>query len=138
MSGETEYTKPVPKILPETEEYWKAARRHELFLQRCKSCGQVIYFPRIMCYKCLSEDLEWLKSTGYGTVYSYTIIRQAAHKAFEPDVPYVYAIIDLDDGARMVSNIVNIESEKVKIGMRVKVTFDDVTPEISIPRFEPA
>ena len=137
MPAETEYTKPLPEILPETEEYWKAARRHELFLQRCKSCRQIIYYPRIMCYRCMSEDLEWFKATGYGKVYSYTIIRQVAHKAFEADVPYVYAIIDLDDGARMISNIVNIEPAKVKIGMRVKVVFEDVTPEISIPKFEP-
>ena len=72
-----------------------------------------------------------------GTVYSFTIIRQVAHQGFEPEVPYVYAIIDLDDGARMISNVVNIDPTQVEVGMRVQVTFDDVTPEISIPKFEP-
>ena len=90
-----------------------------------------------MCYRCLSEDLGWFKSTGLGTVYSFTIIHQVAHLGFESEVPYVYAIIDLDDGARMISNVVNIDPSAVEVGMRVQVTFDDVTPEISIPKFEP-
>jgi uncharacterized OB-fold protein len=137
MSTEVEYTKPLPTIEPETEEYWKAAKRHELFLQRCNACEEVIHFPRVMCYRCLSEDLGWFKSTGLGSVYSFTIIHQVAHLGFEPEVPYVYAIIDLDDGARMISNVVNIDPSAVEVGMRVQVTFDDVTPEISIPKFEP-
>lgn len=137
MFTEVEYTKPLPTIEPETEEFWKAAKRHELFLQRCNACGEVIHFPRVMCYRCLSEDLGWFKSTGLGTVYSFTIIHQVAHLGFESEVPYVYAIIDLDDGARMISNVVNIDPSAVDVGMRVKVTFDDVTPEISIPKFEP-
>ena len=137
MSTEIEYTKPLPTIEPETEEFWKAAKRHELFLQRCNACGEVIHFPRVMCYRCLSEDLGWFKSTGLGSVYSFTIIHQVAHQGFEPEVPYVYAIIDLDDGARMISNVVNIDPSAVEVGMRVQVTFDDVTPEISIPKFEP-
>ncbi|MHB8279009.1 MAG: Zn-ribbon domain-containing OB-fold protein [Candidatus Humimicrobiaceae bacterium] len=138
MIEEEKFTKPLPEIRPETKEYWEAAKKHELLLQKCKSCGQVIYFPRIICYRCLSEELRWFKSSGYGAVYSFTIIRQAAYKGFELDVPYVYAIIDLDDNARMISNIINIELIKIKIGMRVKVTFEDVSPEISIPKFEPA
>ena len=137
MSTEVEYTKPLPTIEPETEEFWKATKRHELFLQRCNACEEVIHFPRVMCYRCLSEDLGWIKSTGLGTVYSFTIIHQVAHQGFEIEVPYVYAIIDLDDGARMISNVVNIDPSAVEVGMRVQVTFDDVTPEISIPKFEP-
>ena len=137
MSTEIEYAKPLPTIEPETEEFWKAAKRHELFLQRCNACEEVIHFPRVMCYRCLSEDLGWIKSTGLGSVYSFTIIHQVAHLGFESEVPYVYAIIDLDDGARMISNVVNIDPSAVEVGMRVQVTFDDVTSEISIPKFEP-
>ncbi|MCL5985476.1 MAG: Zn-ribbon domain-containing OB-fold protein [Actinobacteria bacterium] len=137
MIEEKNYIKPLPEITPETKKFWEAAKNHQLVLQRCKSCGEIIYFPRIICYRCLSEDLEWVESIGNGTVYSFTIIMQPAYKSFESEVPYVYAIIDLDDGARMISNIVNIEPTKVKIGMRVKVIFDDVSPEISIPKFEP-
>lgn len=138
MINGSEYKKPLPVILPETEEYWKAAKRHELLLQRCRKCGQVIYFPRIICFKCLSKELEWFNSKGLGTIYSYTIINyQIAHKSFEQDVPYIYAIIDLDEGARMISNVINIDVSKVKIGMRVRAVFEDVTEDISIPKFEP-
>ncbi len=136
MTTKKKYTKPLPTILPETKEYWKATTRGELLLQKCNSCGQLIYFPRIMCYKCLSEDLGWTKSTGYGIHYIYTIIHRAAHKSFEQELPYVYAIVELDDGPRMITNIVNIEPNKVRIGMRVKVVFEEATPEISIPKFE--
>lgn len=131
------YLKPLPEILPETREYWEAAKRHDLLLQKCMDCGQIIYFPRFICFKCLSENLGWFKASGYGIIYSYTIIRQPAHQSFEQDVPYVYAIIEVDEGSRMISNIVNIDPEKVKIGMKVKVIFEDVSREISIPKFEP-
>ena len=90
-----------------------------------------------MCHRCLSKDLEWWKSTGRGTVYSYTIIHQVANESFASDVPYVYAIIELDEGVRMLSNIVNVEPQSVSVGMKVKVVFDDVTAEISIPKFAP-
>ena len=90
-----------------------------------------------MCYRCLSEDLGWMKSSGLGTLYSFTIIRQPAYASFEPDVPYVYAIVDLDDGARMISNVVHIDPESVRIGMRLRVTFEDATADITIPKFEP-
>lgn len=131
------YIKPLPEVLPEFEEYWKAARRHELVFQKCSSCGQEIYFPRIICHRCLSGDLEWFSSTGQGIVYSFTIIHQASHESFAQDVPYVYAIIELREGIRMISNIININPLLVKIGMEVKVVFEDVTNEIGIPRFEP-
>ncbi len=131
------YRKPIPEVLPEFAEYWKAARRHELVFQKCGSCGQVIYFPRIICHRCLSGDLEWIRSSGQGIVYSYTIIHQASHESFVSDVPYVYAIIELREGIRMISNIININPMLVKIGMKVKVVFEDVTNEIGIPGFEP-
>ncbi len=138
LKSNLHYSKPLPQVLPETEEFWKAAKRHELYLQRCKSCGNVIYFPRIVCPRCMSDEIEWFRASGRGTLYSYTIIRQAADPRFEQDVPYVYAIIELEEGVRMISNLVNVKFEKIRIGMNVKVLFEDVTPEISIPKFQPA
>ncbi len=129
--------KPVPDILPDTREYWEAASRGELLVQTCCSCGSKQYFPRLLCHRCLSEDLGWTKSSGMGTVYSYTVIHQAAHQTFAPDVPYVYAIIELDEGVRMISNVVNTDVSKVHIGMKVKVFFHRLSDTISIPRFEP-
>ncbi|MFA9477433.1 Zn-ribbon domain-containing OB-fold protein [Phycisphaerales bacterium AB-hyl4] len=125
-------------MLPETEPFWQAAKRHELVFQQCRACGQRMHFPRLMCHQCLSKDVEWIPSAGRGTVYSYTIVHQAAHESFASEVPYVYAIIDLDEGIRMISNVVGVEPAAVTIDMPVKVMFDDVTPAISIPRFTPA
>lgn len=128
----------MPEILPETAEFWRAARRHELLLQRCTSCGQLIYFPRLLCPRCLSQDLGWVQATGRGTVYTHTVIHQAAHESFAPDVPYVYAIIELEEGLRVISNVIHLDPAQVRIGMKVKVVFDDITPDVSIPKFEPA
>jgi uncharacterized protein len=75
--------------------------------------------------------------SGRGTVYSFTIIRQVLHASFAPDVPYVYAIVELEEGVRMIANVVGVASEQVRVGMPVKVVFTDVTPAVSIPRFEP-
>lgn len=138
MSTAQPYQKPLPEILPETAEFWRAARRHELLLQRCTACGRLIYFPRLLCPHCLSQDLGWVKATGRGTVCTYTVIHQAAHESFAPDVPYVYAIIELEEGPRVISNVIHLDPAQVRIGMKVKVVFDAITPEVSIPKFEPA
>lgn len=131
-------TKPLPEVLPETAPFWQAAKRHELVFQQCRACGQRMHFPRLMCHQCLSKEIEWVTATGRGTVYSYTIVHQAAHESFASEVPYVYAIIELDEGIRMISNVVGVAPDAVHIGMPVKVVFDDLTHEISIPRFTPA
>jgi len=138
MNTVESYRKPLPEILPETAEFWRAARRHELVFQRCASCGQRIYFPRLLCHRCLSPKLDWEKAAGWGEIYSYTVVHQVAHESFAADVPYVYAIIELAEGVRMISHVININPSRVRIGMKVKVVFEDVTPEVSIPKFEPA
>lgn len=129
--------KPLPAIRPETEEFWRAAKRRELRFQQCKACGKKLFFPRLVCSHCLAADLDWVRSAGTGTVYSYTVIFQAAHEGFSAEVPYVYAIIELDEGVRLISNVVGIEPDKVEIGMKVKAVFEDATEEIAIPKFEP-
>lgn len=130
--------KPLPVILPETAEFWAAARRHQLVIQRCADCGQLIHFPRFLCHRCLSENLAYVPATGRGLVYSFTIVRQAAHPAFAADVPYVYALIELEEGVRLLANVINTDPETVRVGQPVRVVFVEVSPEISLPQFEPA
>jgi hypothetical protein len=137
MSSQAAYQKPLPQILPETAGFWEAARRHELVVQQCAACGQRQYFPRLLCHRCLSDDLTWTAVSGRGVVYSFTVIRQVLHASFAPDVPYVYAIIELAEGVRLIANVVGIASEQVRVGLPVKVVFADVAPEVSIPQFEP-
>jgi uncharacterized protein len=131
------YNKPLPELLPETAGFWEAAGRHELVVQECTECGRLQHFPRLLCHRCLCDKLTWKMVSGRGTVYSFTIIRQVLHASFAPDVPYVYAIVELEEGVRMIANVVGVASEQVRVGMPVKVVFTDVTPAVSIPRFEP-
>jgi uncharacterized OB-fold protein len=111
-------------------------RRHELKLQKCGGCGAFIYYPRPRCPHCLSENLEWRNVSGRGKLYSYTVVRRASSRAFA-DGPYVLAIVELDEGPRMTTNLM-AEPEKIKIGMPVTVAFDDVTPEHTLVKFKPA
>lgn len=131
------YTKPLPTPSRTSAEFWKAAKKHGFRLQRCQDCGHYVFYPRSLCPRCLSSNLRWEKVSGRGEVYSYTIIRRAGIPGFEKDVPYVFAIVELDEGPRMATNIVDIEPEKVTIGLKVEVHFDDVTPEITLVKFKP-
>jgi len=130
--------KPLPRVDEETKGYWEACRRHELYIQKCRACGTKRYYPRAVCPKCLSDHTEWVRCAGTGTVYTYTVTNQNQSPAFRDELPYVMAYVELDEGLRMLTNIVGCAPDAVKIGMRVRVVFDDVTDEIAVPKFEPA
>lgn len=132
----SEYHKPLPKPSPASAPYWDAARRHELKLQKCGGCGAFIYYPRPQCPDCMSENLEWRPVSGRGKLYSYTVVRRASSRSFA-DGPYVLAIVELDEGPRMTTNLI-APPEQIKIGMPVTVAFDDVTPEHTLVKFKPA
>ena len=136
----TEYNKPLPvPINPQlTAPFWKGARRGELVLPRCRTCSTVFFYPRELCPECLSSDLDWVTASGRGRVYSYTIVHQPAHPTFRGDSPYVYAIIQLDEGVRMVSNIVDCPHDELAINMPVVADFDAVTPDTTLVKFRPA
>lgn len=131
----SEYRKPLPKPTPTSRPFWDAARRHELSLQRCGACHKFIYYPRERCSHCFSDKLGWERVSGRGKVYSYTVVRRASSRAF--DQPYVLAIVELDEGVRMTTDI-EAPPESVKVGMPVAVYFDDVTPERTLVKFKPA
>ena len=134
----TTFNKPLPHPDPISQEFWDAAKRHELIIQRCKTCDEHILYPRQVCSNCLSSDLEWIKASGKGRVYSFTVVHQAVHPAFMGDVPYVFAVINLDEGPRIATNIVECKPEDVKVDMPVVAVFDDVTPEVTLIKFKPA
>ena len=131
----SEYSKPLPRPTATSRPFWEAARRHELMLQRCDSCKAFIYYPRTRCPHCMSEHLSWERVSGRGEVYSYTVVWRASSRRFA-DAPYVLAIVELDEGPRLTTNIV-ASPESVKIGMPVMVSFDDVTPEHTLVKFKP-
>jgi uncharacterized OB-fold protein len=130
--------RPLPTPNPFSKPFWEAAKRHELTLQKCDRCGTVRYYPRPRCPECQSPDTTWTVMSGRGSVYSFTIVHRPLARWFKDHMPVVVAIIDLDEGVRMMSNVVECEPDDVHVGMRVAVTWDDVDEEITLPKFVPA
>ena len=132
-------TRPLPNLHDlDTQAFWLATKEKRLIYQQCADCGAVVFYPRRRCSSCLSANLEWKESAGEGTVYTYSIVRQSYHPFFRSMVPYAVAWIDLDEGPRLVSNVVGIEDPSgVRIGMRVKVRWEE-HEGLCVPLFEPA
>ncbi|MGI0090529.1 MAG: Zn-ribbon domain-containing OB-fold protein [Nitrososphaerales archaeon] len=139
-SAPKEYKKSLPGITPLSKPFWQATTQHKFLLQKCTSCGTFQWYPKPWCIECGSRNLEWTQASGLGEVYSFTIIREVVQNspAFEEDLPYALAEIDLKEGPRFVAQLKDVKPEEAEVGMRVKVTFIDATPEISIPKFERA
>lgn len=134
------YAKPLPVPDAETQPFWDACAAHELLAQRCTHCGKFRWPPAALCSHCRSWDSEWAKLDGTGEVYSYVVVHHSVVPAFAAEMPYVVAQVVLDgtDGAvRMTTNIVGCPPDKVSVGMRVAVAFEDVTPQISLAKFRP-
>jgi uncharacterized OB-fold protein len=135
--AQEEYRKPLPEPNETTRPFWEGARARQLRLQRCRDCHKYIFYPRLVCPFCLSDNLDWVTASGKGKVYSYTVVRRAMHPAFREDVPYVLAIVELEEGPRLTTNIVGVVPEEVRVDMPVQAAYDDVTPDLTLLRFEP-
>jgi uncharacterized OB-fold protein len=131
--------RPLPEATPETREYWEGAKRGELRIQRCLSCGKAYFFPRPFCPFCSSTDVEWFTASGRGRLYSYVISQRPA-MGFQDWVPYVIAIVELDEGPRMMTNIIGVEPTpaNLPVDMPVEVTFERESDEITLPLFRPS
>ena len=133
-----EYRKPLPDIAdPLTAPYWAAARRHELRMQRCPACGYVRFPPARRCPECLDENDEWIQLSGRGTIWSFGIYHHVFNRAFAEDIPYNIALVQLDEGPRLITNIVGIPNESITVNMPVEAVFDDVTDEVTLVKFRP-
>ena len=130
--------KPLPRIDEESRGYWEALARRELYFQRCRDCATKRFYPRALCPACLSSATEWVRASGRGTVYSFTVTYQNQAPGFREELPYVLAIVELDEGVRMMTNVVGCAPDAVRVGMPVQVVFEDVTAEITLPKFRPA
>lgn len=125
----------MPKPDKDSAVYWDAARSHKLVLQQCLECQRFRFYPRSVCPHCLSDTFEWREASGRGHIYSFTVIHRAPTPAFRDRVPYVLALIELQEGVRMMTNIVGCDPDAVRIGESVEVVFDDVTDEVTLPKF---
>ena len=131
---------PAPAVNAETAPWWEAAAQHRLVVQRCTACGATRHPPGPVCPVCRSLEAEWHELPGTGTIYTYTVVRQAFIPSLADKIPYAVIAVDLDDagGARMVSNVVDVAPHDVTVGMAVEVVWEDMGPELALPRFRPA
>lgn len=134
-----EYARPLPIPDPVTRPFWESLRAHAIRLQRCGACGRFVYYPRPLCPGCLSSDLVWTPVSGRGAVHAFTIPHRHPNPAFNQAVPYVVALVELDEGARILSNLVEVAPtpEAVRVELPVEIVYDDVTAEVTLPRFRP-
>ena len=132
------YTKPVPVPSEDSKPFWEAARNGQLQLQHCVDCGAYRFPPSVLCPECSSLSSEWTPVSGRGKVYSFVVFHRAYHPGFEGDLPYAVACIELEEGPRLLSNIVGIAPEQVRCDMPVEVVFEQITPDISLPKFRQA
>ncbi|HUN57091.1 MAG TPA: Zn-ribbon domain-containing OB-fold protein [Candidatus Binataceae bacterium] len=132
------YAKPLPHIDEENRPWWEAVQRHELYIQKCRDCGDLRFHPRALCTNCLSSNTEWVKCKGSGRIYTFTVTNQNQASGFRDSLPYVLAWVQLDEGPKLMTNIVDCPPERVKIDMPVEAVFDDVTPEVTLVKFRPA
>lgn len=129
------YSKPVPAIDPDSQPYWDGANEGRLMIQRCKATGQTFLYSRQLVPGVVESEVEWIEASGRGTVYSYTVARRPAGQAFADDVPYVVVSVELEEGARVMSNLVTDDPDSVAIGQAVEVVFDAVADDLTIPKF---
>jgi uncharacterized OB-fold protein len=129
---------PLPVPNQDNEGFWDACRRHELRLQRCRRCRTFRHHPRPMCPGCNSTEYEWAAVSGRGVLYTFTIVHDPTLPAFQPQIPYNVAVVQLEEGPFMVTNIVGCATDQIRIGMAVAVEFEDLSSTVSLPRFRPA
>jgi uncharacterized OB-fold protein len=137
MSDTAEYQKPLPRRTEENAPFLDGLKAGEIRLQHCGGCGRCRYPAARYCPSCLSDRVEWRRASGAGRLYSYIVVHQLYDRAFKDDLPYNVAVVELDEGPRIVTNIVGCANEDLRIGMAVRAEFVPATPEITLLKFRP-
>ncbi|MGQ4809884.1 hypothetical protein NKDENANG_03320 [Candidatus Entotheonellaceae bacterium PAL068K] len=133
--------RPIPApITPETQPYWDGLKEGKLMLPKCEDCNKPFFYPRILCPHCQSRQITWFQASGKGKLFSFEIVHQQLNRRFKVPAPYVLAMIELAEGPRMMSNLINIEPDPqvVQCEMPVEVVFEPLTDDITIALFQPA
>jgi uncharacterized OB-fold protein len=128
---------PVPAINPETAQFWAATMEGRLLVKECQDCDSLIWYPRAICPQCSSLRTEWFEVSGRGSIYSYTV-NNRGEGAYQGGAPFVLAYVELDEGPRMMTNIVEADAAELAVGLRVEVVFHDTGEGAALPRFRPA
>ncbi len=133
-----DYQKPLPTPTSDSRPYWEAAKRHELMMQKCQDCRSVYFPPAVSCAYCSSMNVEWVKLSGKGKVYTWNVFHRAFHPSFANDLPYACVVVELEEGPRIISSLVDCKPEEIQFDMPVAVVFEDVTEEVALPKFKRA
>jgi uncharacterized OB-fold protein len=131
------YDKPLPKLNTDNRPFWEGCRKHELRFQRCSDCFHVRWPPSVLCPQCHSTGINWLISKGIGRVYTFAVYHTAFHSGFAADLPYTVAVVALDEGPHLLTNIVDCRPDEVECDMPVEVIWEDVDERITLPKFRP-
>lgn len=138
---ETDRPKPrriEPPVTDTTEPFWEATKEERFLVQWCTDCNAAIFFPREVCPSCLGTSLEWRDSAGRGTVYAFSVQHRAANPFMADRVPYTVALVELEEGIRLMSNVIDIDPDQVEIGMPVTVAWEPLSDGRNLPQFSPA
>lgn len=132
------YKRPLPEPNADTRPFWEGCKEHQLRFQRCLNCSHMRWPPSMICPRCHSTEAAWTVSLGKGHVYSFAVYHKAFHPAFTDNIPYVTAVVELNEGPRILTNIIGCSPSDLTCDMTVEVIWDDVTDDVSLPRFKPS
>ena len=132
----TEYKKPIPVPSKESQPYWDGLRDGKLLMQHCSSCKGYWFPPSLLCPHCNAATWAWTETKGRGRIFSYVVYHRVYHQAFAGDLPYAVAVIELDEGPRMYSNVIGIAPDKLVCDMKVEVVYERITDTITLPKFK--
>ena len=130
-----EYQKPIPVASLESKPYWEGIRQHRLLLPSCEDCAHRWFPPSLLCPNCNSDRTVWAEVSGRGKIFSYVVFHRVYHRGFATEVPYVVALIELDEGPRLLSNIVGTPPDAIACEISVRIVFEDVADDVTIPKF---
>jgi hypothetical protein len=139
MSRESSaYQKPLPVLDEASQPFFAGAREQRLMIQRCSICGAVMWPVKTHCTDCLSTEVAWVQASGRATLYSFVLMHQIYHPGFASEAPYNIAEVDLAEGLRVITNIIDCPNDQLRIGMPLEASFEAITDEITLPKFKPA
>ncbi|MEQ1550122.1 OB-fold domain-containing protein [Sphingorhabdus sp.] len=137
--AQTRPAKPRPRPQdPVEQEFWRLCQDGQLHFQRCSSCGTWRHLPRYMCARCGSPEFAWQPSTGRGTLFSWTVTHQALHPAFAHEIPFIAALVELEEGVRMATRLIECTVDRIELDMPVELTFEPLGDDFRLPVFRPA
>ena len=133
----SDYRKPIPVPSDESRPYWAGIREHRLLMPKCEACDKRWFPPSLHCPHCGSAKWNWEQVSGRGKIFSYVVYHRVYHPGFADEVPYAVAVIELEEGPRMLSNVVGLPPDDLRCEMPVEIVYDDITEQATIPKFRP-